>query len=336
LVSARNLLSTTGLLCAIATGAAASTPLEYLTGAGEKAFPVVRLTWGVTIISVLVIFIIAALLGGAIWHRPRMTHRPGQKSPIGADIGGMAWLWTGVGISTMVLLFTAVWTMMVLARIEAPPATPAVTIEITGKQWWWQARYLTSDPARDFVTANEIHIPAGQPVRVKLIGGDVIHSFWVPQLAGKMDAVPGQINETWLEAAKPGRFSGQCTEYCGVQHAHMGLIVVAQTPVNFRAWQDHQLDAPPKGNVPGRDMFEAHCGNCHTVRGTGAAGTLGPDLSHLMQRTTLAAVTLLNTHENLARWISDPQGVKPGNLMPKPEISGAEAQQIQSYLETLN
>jgi cytochrome c oxidase subunit 2 len=336
LLSARKLLFTAGFFCAVATGADALPPLEYLTGAGEKAIPVVRLTWGVTIISVVVVFIIAALLAGAIWHRPGLALRPGKKSAIGADKGGMTWLWVGVGTSTVVLVFTVVWTMMVLARIEAPPTAPAVTIEVTGKQWWWQARYLTGDPAREFVTANEIHIPAGQPVRLKLIGGDVIHSFWVPQLAGKMDAIPGQINETWLEAAKPGRFSGQCTEYCGLQHSHMGLIVVAQTPADFRAWWNHQLEAPSRENVTGRALFESHCGNCHTVRGTGAAGTLGPDLSHLMQRTTLAAVTLLNTHKNLARWISDPQGVKPGSLMPKPEISGAQEQQIQSYLETLN
>jgi cytochrome c oxidase subunit 2 len=240
-----------------------------------------------------------------------------------------------VGVSTLALLFTVGWTMAVLARIEAPVTPPATIIEITARQWWWQAHYLSNDSARDFVTADEIHIPAGQPVRLRLIGGDVIHSFWVPQLAGKMDTIPGQTNETWLEAAAPGTYRGQCTEYCGVQHAHMGLVVVADTPADFRKWWDHQLDMPASDNVPGQDVFESHCGGCHTVRGTDAAGSLGPDLSHLMQRTTLASVSLPNDHASLARWISDPQAVKPGSQMPAPQLSGSELAQVQSYLETL-
>jgi cytochrome c oxidase subunit 2 len=327
--------SATLLYFAGMTGAKAAAPLQYLTGAGDKAAPVVSLTWGVTIISILVIVIIAALLGAAIWHRPHLVLRPGEKSQLGADSGGMAWLWTGVGLSTLALLFTVIWTMAVLARIEAPVAPPGITIEITGKQWWWQARYLSGDPSREFITANEIHIPAGQPVRLKLIGGDVIHSFWVPQLAGKMDTIPGQTNETWLEAARPGAWRGQCTEYCGVQHAHMGLIVVADTPAGFQDWWNHQLAAPARGNGLGEALFETHCGGCHTIRGTDAAGDQGPDLSHLMARTTLAAVALPNDHAGLARWISDPQSIKPGSLMPPPQLSGAELNQVQSWLEML-
>lgn len=310
-------------------------PLQYLTGAGDKAAPVVSLTWGVIVISTIVMIVIAALLIGAIWHRPGVVMRPGEKSDVAPDSGGLSWLWAGVGISTLALLFTVGWTMAVLARIEAPASAPAVTIEITGKQWWWQAHYISADPARDFVTADEIYIPVGQPVRLRLIGGDVIYSFWVPQLAGKMDAIPGQTNETWLEAAAPGTYRGQCTEYCGLQHAHMGLVVVADVQADFRKWWDHQLDVPVTDNVPGQDVFEGHCGGCHTVRGTDAAGSLGPDLSHLMQRATLASVSLPNDHASLARWISDPQSVKPGSQMPAPQLSGAELAQVQSYLETL-
>jgi cytochrome c oxidase subunit 2 len=310
-------------------------PLQYLSGAGDKAAPVVSLTWGVIIISVIVMVAITVLLVGAIWHRPGLKMVPGEKSAIGPDKGGMTWLWSGVGVSTLALLFTVVWTMVVLARIEAPATAPAVTIEITGKQWWWQARYISADPAHGFVTADEIHIPAGQPVRLRLIGGDVIHSFWVPALAGKMDAIPGQTNETWLEARGPGRYRGQCTEYCGMQHAHMGLVVIADTPDVFKAWWDHQLESPAADNVPGQDVFEAHCGGCHSVHGTDAAGDLGPDLSHLMTRTTLAAATLPDDHADLAHWISDPQAVKPGSLMPAPEVSGGERAEIVSYLETL-
>jgi cytochrome c oxidase subunit II len=227
----------------------------------------------------------------------------------------------------------------VLADVQTPAQNPAVTIEVTGRQWWWQVRYLSDDSARQFVTANEIHIPAGVPVRLKLVGGDVIHSFWVPQLAGKMDAIPGQINETWIEAARPGIYRGQCTEYCGVQHTHMSFLVVAQSPGDFRKWWERQL-APP-GPASGRAQlghtdFEKHCGNCHSVRGTRANGSLGPDLSHLMQRLTIAAGQLPNNGPVLASWISNPQRIKPGTLMPILPLSKAELADIHAYLNTLD
>ncbi|HEX4270485.1 MAG TPA: cytochrome c oxidase subunit II, partial [Rhizomicrobium sp.] len=238
-------------------------PLQYLSGAGEKAAPVVWLTWGVLLISIAVVVIITLLLAGAIWHRPGLAWSAGARPELGPDEGGIHWLWIGVGISTLVLLFSIAWTVKVLAQIEGPPARPAVTIEVTGKQWWWQVRYLSDDVSRQFTTANEIHIPVGRPVRLKLIGGDVIHSFWVPQLAGKMDAIPGQTNETWLEADRPGTYRGQCTEYCGLEHARMGLLVVAQSPADFQAWWSHQLAAPPQPQgtaLTGQDDFEMHCG----------------------------------------------------------------------------
>jgi cytochrome c oxidase subunit 2 len=308
----------------------APVPLQYLSGAGIKAAPVVPLTWGVLAVSVIVIVIIALLLAGAIWHRPGVSFRLGDKTMLGPEEGGMRWLWWGVGLSAMALFFTTVWTMVVLARIAAPPSKPNITIEVTGRQWWWQARYLDKD-GRSFATANEIHIPAGEPVRLQLIGGDVIHSFWVPQLGGKMDTIPGQTNETWLEADKPGIYRGQCTEYCGAQHARMGVIVVAEAPADFRAWRDHQLAAA----APAPQVFLQNCGGCHTVRGTKAAGSMGPDLSHLMTRSTLASVTLPNNHADLGRWIRDPQGIKPGNLMPDLKLSPAQWNDIQAYLESL-
>jgi cytochrome c oxidase subunit 2 len=307
-----------------------------LTGAGTKAAPVVPLTWGVMAISVIVVVMIGLLLAGAIWHRPGLSFRPGDKPALGGEDGGLNWLWIGVSLSAAALLFTTVWTMVVLVRVASPPATPKITIEVTGRQWWWQARYLQigsgANDGQGFVTANEIHIPAGQPVRLQLLGGDVIHSFWVPQLGGKMDAIPGQTNETWIEADKPGAYRGQCTEYCGAQHAQMGLIVIADTPDDFRAWWAHQLeDAPPPPQA-----FLDNCGGCHSVRGTKAVGTAGPDLSHLMTRTTLAAVTLPNSHVELGRWIRDPQSVKPQNLMPELKLAPAQWNDIQAYLESLS
>lgn len=330
------------LLVALAVfpSAADGAPLAYLTGNGDKSDPVVALTWGVLVVSLIVIAVVALLLGGAIWHRKGIVpSEPGAHLAVAEPHGGLTWIWGGVGLTFLVLLGTVVWTMAVLAQVSAPSTKPPLTIEITGRQWWWQVRYLSSDPSRIFSTANEIHIPTGVPVRFRLIGADVIHSFWIPALSGKTDVIPGQVNETWMEARAPGTYRGQCTEYCGLQHAKMGIVLVAERPAAFRAWWDHQLQAdssPLNGQAAlGEQAFLMHCGACHAVRGTDAAGVLGPDLSHLMTRGTIAAGALPNDPTDLAQWISDPQAVKPGNLMQKPELSGAELAEIRSYLSTL-
>lgn len=311
-------------------------PLQYLTGAGTKAAPVVVLTWAVLIVAISVVVIISSLVIVGYFRRPRVSVQPGERSDVGSGQTGLNWILIGVGISGVALLCTIVGTVLVLADVETPGIRPAVTLEITARQWFWEVRYLSPNPAQIFTTANEIHIPAGEPVRLKLIGGDVIHSFWVPQLAGKMDAIPGQINETWFEAAAPGAYRGQCAEYCGAQHAHMGVMVIADTPANFKKWWDHQLQSPTQPASDGAQLFEAHCGACHTVRGTDAAGTKGPDLSHLMTRSTIAAGFLPNNGPNLVRWVSDPQSVKPGSLMPTPQISGADLKSIDDYLQSLH
>jgi cytochrome c oxidase subunit II len=321
--------------------AQAGAPLNYLTSAGDKSDPVLALTWAVLIVSVAVIAIISLLVAGAIWRRPGLAPPPpGSQIELGRAQDGLNWIWIGVGISSVVLLASIVWTVKVLADINSPATKPPLTIEVTGRQWWWQVRYLSNDPSRIFKTANEIHIPAGVPVKFLLIGGDVIHSFWVPALAGKTDLIPGQTNETWLEAHRPGIYRGQCTEYCGLEHAHMGLVMIAQSPADFQKWYAHQLQSPAPtsdGQVAAGILnFNMYCGSCHTVRGTDAAGSLGPDLSHLMNRTTIAAGELPNTPADLAHFISDPQGVKPGILMQKPEIGTRELADIQAYLKTLN
>lgn len=299
------------------------------------------LTWGVLAVSIAVVVIISLLVAAAIWRGRGMTvPSPGSQIALTSEQGGLNWIWIGVGISSLVLLASIVWTVEVLAAVNAPATKPATTIEITGHQWWWQVRYLSNDPARVFTTANEIHIPVGVPVRFLLIGGDVIHSFWIPQLSGKTDLIPGQTNETWLEANAPGIYRGQCTEYCGLEHARMGIVLIAQSAANYEAWASHQLQSPAQNSngqiAAGMMNFNAYCGSCHTVRGTDAAGVLGPDLSHLMTRTTIAAGALPNTLDNLTRFITDPQGVKPGILMQKPELGTRELADIQAYLKTLN
>ena len=182
---------------------------------------------------------------------------------------------------------------------------PAVTIRVTGHQWWWEVRYQDSDPSRVFTTANELHVPTGLPVRLELESDDVIHSFWVPNLAGKQDLVPGQLNQLTFTVAEPGVYRGQCAEFCGLQHAHMGIVVVAESEPDFRAWQAAQIRpaVPPETAEQrlGMQVFLGHaCVMCHAIRGTPAGGRTGPDLTHLGSRRHLAAATLPVTRGSIA------------------------------------
>jgi cytochrome c oxidase subunit 2 len=328
----------------LASSAHAGIPLGYLAGFGPKADPVVILTWALTIISALVIVIITGLVvTGVILRRVRGAgaNEAIASMQIERSGDGLRWITIGVGVSSVVLLGSLIGTVVVIAAVSGPSRTPAVTIEVTGQQWWWKARYLNDDASQIFVTADEIHIPVGLPVRVKLIGADVIHSFWVPKLTGKMDAIPGQTNETWLEASVPGRYLGQCSEFCGPQHAHMALAVIAEPLDQFKAWQSAQLLPAATVNLSaqetlGEHNLEFHCGACHSVRGTSAGGVVAPDLTHLMSRDMIGGGLLSNTEGNLAGWIADPQSVKPGTLMPNLYLSGPEISSITAFLETLH
>jgi cytochrome c oxidase subunit II len=316
------------------------TPLSYLTGYGLKAYPVTALTWGLLIISIVVVIIVTALVVAGVWTRRTKLETTIADIPVERRGSGLGMLGLGVGISTVVLLISAVWTMAVLAKINAPPpGEKPLVIEITGSQWWWKARYLNDEPSKILTTADEFHIPVGRPVRIKLIGADVIHSFWVPALAGKTDTIPGQTNETWLQAAKPGRYRGQCTQYCGEQHAHMAFFVIAEPQADFDRWlQDQLSEASPASSpalVHDQQVFVEHCGACHTVRGSMAGGSVAPDLTHLMSRQTLAAGTLENTPGALAAWIAEPSALKPGTQMPDLYLSGPELSAVTTYLETL-
>ena len=311
-------------------------PLNYVTSSGASSRPIVYLNWGLTFISCAVIVIIAVLLIAAIVRRRTAPRSPDEVTGGGH---GLRWIYVGTGISTVVLLICSIWSMVTLAKIAVPPTQPAVTIDIVGHQWWWEARYRGEPAQRIFTTANELHIPVGQPVRLRLTGQDVIHSFWVPQLAGKTDTIPGLTNLAWLQADQPGVYYGQCTEYCGHQHAHMGVIVVAESPQAFALWWDHQLSSapPPQGLAQqGRETFMEHCATCHTIRGTPAGGILGPDLSHLQQRRRIAAGQMENTPDTLANWIAHPQAIKPGALMPDPALDANQLKSIVAYLETLD
>jgi len=289
----------------------------------------------------IVIALIGALIvvGLARQGAPRPAVASGTPVPVSRPPGGVTWIYIGIGLTAVTLLGSLIWSMVVLAHVAAPPGKPGVVMDVTAHQWWWQVRYDGDPPSRQFTTANEIHIPVGVPVRVRLKSADVIHSFWVPALSGKTDLIPGQTNETWLEAREPGTYRGQCAEYCGVQHAHMAFSVVADAPQAFEAWWQSQLvDSPPPIEQAAKDgqiVFLRRCASCHTVRGTRAGGIYGPDLTHLAQRATIAAGTLPNTTGHLGAWIADPQGIKPGNQMPMLSLSGPEISAIQTYLATL-
>jgi cytochrome c oxidase subunit 2 len=201
-------------------------------------------------------------------------------------------------------------------------------IEVVGRQWWWEVRY----PGTAAVTANEIHIPARTRVTVVAVTGDVIHSFWVPKLNRKIDMIPGRRNRVELYTERPGRFRGQCAEFCGAQHSHMGMYVFAHEPAEFTAWLRRQA-APARRSE--RAFFDSGCASCHTIRGTNAEGDVGPDLTHVGARSTLAALTIPNTPRALADWLRDPQHVKPGNRMPDLDLSDDAILTLTGYLQGL-
>lgn len=317
--------------------ASADAPLSYLTSSGPKAEQTLYLTWGLLLMSIFVVILFSSLVVWAIFRArpPTTTEAPSVASQVsGFNIFG----W-GLIATTLLLAGCVGWTMVTLAAINRPPRQPSVTIEVTGRQWWWEVHYLDKDPSKTFLTANEIYIPVGEPVEVKLRSADVIHSFWVPALAGKTDVIPGQINTTWIEASAPGTFLGTCSEYCGLQHAHMALRVVAAPRDKFDAWRDDQLKLVEPPGTPdtkaGLVAFERRCAACHAVRGTPAGGIFGPNLSHLMTRATLAAGTIPNDEGNLAAWIAHPQQLKPGTRMPQVQLSSNEMQSITMYLTSL-
>jgi cytochrome c oxidase subunit II len=337
--AARLLLGATALALSAAVAEARS-PLTYLRTHGPRANPVTALGWGMLAISLLVILIVAALVLLGIWRNRRLTRIGSDARPIvERPAGGLSMIWIGTAVSFVVLLGSAVWSFATLGAIALRDDNAPFGIEVKGHQWWWEVRYVGKDAARIFTTANEIHIPLGQSVPVRLIGEDVIHSFWVPALGGKTDVIPGQQNITSLEATRPGVYRGQCTEYCGEQHAHMAFLVVAEPPEQFKQWWDRQLEgAGDPGSRPvaeGQTEFVRRCGACHTVRGTLAGGAVGPDLSHLMSRRTLASGILPNNIGYLSAWIADPQGIKPGSPMPRVDLTGAELDHIRSFLASL-
>jgi len=248
---------------------------------------------------------------------------------------------TACGVITALVLFGFIVASAMTGRAFATvPANNAMNIEITGHQWWWEVAYPDYIPSKRVTTANEIHIPTGRPIRFKVTSHDVIHSFWIPNLSGKLDLIPAHVNMTWLQADSPGIWRGQCAEFCGLQHANMSLLVIAESPEKFNAWIEDQRKPGAAPATPeqmrGQQVFlNGPCVLCHTIGGTQALATVGPDLTHLASRHTIAAGTLINTRGNLAGWITDAQRIKPGNRMPPVNVPSEDLQPLLTYLESL-
>jgi cytochrome c oxidase subunit II len=312
-------------------------PQSMLGAAGPHAAGVESLWWLFFWITagVYVLVMIALLVAVLRRRRPVDPRDPAASRRAGVVITGA----TGV---TLVLLFVLLISSVRTGRysIQGLADPSHLNIKLTGNQWWWNVEYESTIASQRVRTANEIHIPTGRPVLLKLRSSDVIHSFWVPNLAGKKDLIPGHETELWIQADRPGVYRGQCAEFCGPQHAHMALAVVAEPADKYAAWLDAQRRpaAEPQDQFTkrGRDVFlSGPCVMCHSIRGTGAGGRTAPDLTHLASRLTLAAGTVPNTPGHLAGWITDAQGIKPGNRMPTIGIGGEDLQALLKYLQTL-
>lgn len=244
-----------------------------------------------------------------------------------------------IGITAITVFGILIASIMTGGALASMPRN-AMDLEIIGHQWWWEVHYPAIPNDRSVVTANEIHIPVGRPVRLTLTSRDVIHSFWVPNLRGKIDLIPSRTNMTWLQADKPGIYHGQCAEFCGLQHAHMAVKVIAEDQSSFDRWYDGQTkpSAEPSedSRTRGREIFlSSPCVVCHSIRGTPAHGGVGPDLTHLASRKTIAAGQLQNTRGNVAGWVVDAQSTKPGARMPSMVLAPQDLEPLLDYLESL-
>ncbi len=308
-----------------------------LDPAGIQAVRIAHLWW--TLLGVCGTVYVVVMVALAVAAR-RRSRAEGVEARAGEDRRLTRVVATGVAITAVLLVAILATSATTTRGLASLSADRALRIRVIGNQWWWRIEYEDVEPSLRFETANEIHLPVGRPVLLELGSSDVIHSLWVPSLHGKRDLIPGQLNTLWLQADREGVFRGQCAEYCGLQHAHMGIVVVAEAPEKFEAWRAAQRSPAPEPRTDeerrGREvLLSRSCVFCHTVRGTHAAGKVGPDLTHLAGRMTLAAGTLPNTRGPLAGWIVDSQHVKPGNLMPQNPMDPMDLQALVSYLQGL-
>ncbi|HEV3484293.1 MAG TPA: cytochrome c oxidase subunit II, partial [Vicinamibacterales bacterium] len=281
-----------------------------LDAAGLQAGRIEVLWWIMFwVCAAVYVAVIGALVIAMVRGRSADRARPGE----GSLLRGVA---VATGLTVVILVGLLVASVVTGRAIGSLSSSEPVMIRVTGYQWWWKVEYPHSDPSQHFTTANELHLPVGRPVAVRLQSADVIHSFWVPNLHGKMDLIPGRENWIWIQADTPGVYRGQCAEFCGLQHAHMSLVVIAESSDQYEQWAHAQRQpaAPPTTPQQSRGLNiveRGPCAMCHAIRGTIAGAVFGPDLTHFASRSTIGAGTAPNTRGYLAGWIADPQQLKP-------------------------
>jgi len=308
----------------------ACSPQSALSPTGDEAEKIALLSWILFAGGAAIFLLVLVALGAAIWGPVRIRRALSRDGMI---------RWGGIVFPVVTLSLLLGYGLWLMRETIAAPTPPELRIDVTGEQWWWRIGYQREGLA-PVSEANEIRIPVGRDIEFTLRSNDVIHSFWVPSLGGKLDMIPGRTNRLRLRVDRPGIYRGQCAEYCGGPHALMALEIVAVPQAEFDAWlaAADQRDRPAEGRLArGKQLFlSAGCGACHAVRGTQAAGVIGPDLSRVGGRRFLGAATLRTTPENLAGFISDPQASKPGILMPPFAIfSGEDMEALTAYLGSL-
>ncbi|WP_398471131.1 cytochrome c oxidase subunit II [Tardiphaga sp.] len=319
------------MMCWLLAGCSGSQSVIQADGAPAMALR--QLIIGIVSVCSLVWMLVMIAL---IWALMRRRGEPGSHDARQRRMAGSVIV---AILATVVVIAGFTFASFYTTRaLQGGPAD--VTIAVRGQQWWWELSYVAPDPSHSFKTANEIRIPVGRNVKLELDSADVVHSFWVPSLAGKLDLIPGRMNELTLRAERAGVYRGQCAEFCGTQHAHMALFVIAMEPKDYDDWVDSQrrdAAAPSGGEASaGEQLFlSMQCAACHTVRGTSAHGGTGPDLTHIASRQTIAAGLLETTRGSVAAWIADPQTLKPGNNMPMVPLDGNELRQLSAYMMSL-
>ena len=298
--------------------------------AGPFAAPLNTLTWGLLAMAALVMVVVVVALCIALLA-PRSWRR---------RLGGERLIWiAGLGFPVVVLSALLVWGLSLTARLTEAPQPGDLRVRVTGEMWWWRVAYLDPAGREVFQDANEIHVPVGRPIALELESTDVIHSFWVPRLAGKLDMIPGRRNVLRIQADQPGVYSGQCAEYCGGAHALMAFVVIAHAPEDYARWRERAARPAkilPQQTVGAAVFDKSGCGACHTIRGTQANGLAGPDLTHVGARRTLGAGVLPNNAGAMGGWIADSQAIKPGNRMPAyPVLNGQDLRAVSAYLGSL-
>jgi cytochrome c oxidase subunit 2 len=350
-----------GLLGLAAVGCAgAPSPLDPRTAATARIAELggILIALAIAVCVVVCAALFAALVVGH--RRARRVEAPASMAELAAEQDDRVVVIGGMVLPSIVIAFTLAYTIYTLREVagiggpgrgteasahaghrvarpeeQVSAGAAQLAVQVTGKQWWWQVRY----PDEQVVTANEIHVPVGVPIRLTVSSDDVIHSFWIPQVAGKVDLIPGKANTITFQVEQTGVFRGLCSEVCGIQHARMHLLLIVDAPTDFASWLARQQRPPPAPADPlsaqGQQLFLRSCAECHAVQGTGAAGSAGPDLTHVATRQTLGAGMHENTRANLVSWTADAQAMKPGNRMPSFDLDEAQLRAVVTYLERL-